>query len=100
MVDWGLPEKVEETTVEIIKRLTGIDLTVCPKGLGKDKLVFSRPDLGHIWPIRGSKTAELTGVNLRILRPRIGQRWPEDGMRKYQLIFSQAPSAKKEKCCL
>lgn len=26
-----LPEKVEETTVETIKRLTGIDLTVCPE---------------------------------------------------------------------
>ena len=26
-----LPEKVEETTVEIIKRLTGVDLTVCPE---------------------------------------------------------------------
>ncbi|MFV1977570.1 MAG: hypothetical protein ACC651_17660 [Candidatus Scalindua sp.] len=26
-----LPEKAEETAVEIIKRLTGIDLTVCPE---------------------------------------------------------------------
>ncbi len=48
-----LPEKVEETAVEIIKRLTGIDLTVCPEcKKGKMLIVMEIESFREITGIR------------------------------------------------
>ena len=52
----------------------------------------SRPDLGRIGSIRKRKTAGVAGTTLRILRLRIGPRWPEDGMRKWEVISARALS--------
>ena len=52
----------------------------------------SRPDSGQIGSIRGSKIGGVANATLRILRPRSGPRWPEDGMRKREVIFARALS--------
>ena len=56
----------------------------------------SRPDLGQIWPFRLSKTTVIAGYFEDFVPPRAGrndQRWPEDGMRKWEVIFERALSS-------
>ena len=52
----------------------------------------SRPDLGQIGSIWGSKTTGVARPTLRILRVKIDPRWPEGGMRKGEVIISLALS--------
>ena len=52
----------------------------------------SRPDLRQIGSIWGSATAGVARPTLRIVRVKIGPRWPEGGMRKWEVIISRALS--------
>jgi hypothetical protein len=91
------PSKSRQILFTISKR-SGLSRNELTKGSLKNNPAEAgqnwRPDLGRICSIRNCpvKSGTESGTISRTLRLRIGQRWPEDGMRKCQVIFERALS--------